>query len=119
VAVFVADIEREIGPRPEGKYESGRAMYELDRTDNDRGYWCGRCAECTSKGRSFNVRWSDRPTQMRNRRKVPKLTRDVLRLTEDLNAALARAAELEAAAGRPAPRKRKAPAPAPASDPLF
>lgn len=107
IAAFIADVEREIGPRPEGKYENGRALYELDRIDNDGNYEPG------------NIQWSDRSAQMKNRRKVPKLTRDVLRLTADLNAALARAAELEAAAASPTPRKRKAPVPAPAADPLF
>lgn len=100
VSVFIADIEREIGPRPEGRYENGRVLYELDRTDNDGGYWCGHCPDCASRGQTvINVRWSDRPTQMQNRRKVPKLTRDVLRLTSERDALAAELATLRAAAG--------------------
>jgi hypothetical protein len=121
LSAFIDDIERELGPRPEGRYETtGRVLYELDRTNNDGGYWCGHCPDCISRGQTvINVRWSDRPTQMQNRRKIPKLTRDVMRLTEELEAALARAAELEAAAASLAPRKRKVPAPASTSEPLF
>lgn len=54
VRTFVADIEREIGPRPEGKYASGWAMYTLDRIDNDRGYVPG------------NIKWSTRTEQRHN-----------------------------------------------------
>jgi hypothetical protein len=111
VAAFVADIERAIGPRPEGRYETGRAKYELDRTDNDSGYWCGRCAECVSKSRAFNVQWSDRPAQMRNRRKVPKLTKDVLRLTGERDALTAQVQMLTAQLQ--ASRKRNTPPPEP------
>lgn len=94
---FAEDIEREIGPRPEGMSESGRVLYSLDRwPDNDGGYWCGRCAECTSKGQAFNVRWSTTPEQVINQRKVFTLTRDVLRLTLERDALAARIAELEA-----------------------
>ena len=115
VAAFIADIEREIGPRPEGRYENGRVMYELDRIDNDGGYWCGRCPDCVSRGQTaINVRWSDRPTQMQNRRKVPKLTRDVLRLTAELNAAVAELAALKAALKPRKPRPS-----VPAEEPLF
>ena len=94
VRVFVADIEAEIGPRPEGKGKGGRALYELDRTDNDRGYEPG------------NVRWSDRSTQMQNRRKVPKLTKDVLRLTEERDALAVELAALKVSL--PPGSKRKA-----------
>lgn len=55
---FAEDIERKIGPRPEGVSASGRALYSLDRIDNDGGYWCGHCAECMSQGRPLNVQWS-------------------------------------------------------------
>lgn len=104
VAAFIADVEREIGPRPEGKGKSGRALYELDRTDNDGSYEPG------------NIRWSTRSVQMQNRRKVPKLTRDVLRLTSERDFLAARLAEVEAAL---ASRRRKLPAPVPDSDVLF
>ena len=59
--LFAEDIYREIGPRPEGKYENGRALYELDRIDNDRGYCPG------------NVRWADKKTQRANQRTVATL----------------------------------------------
>ena len=32
------DIEQEIGPRPEGTYDSGHALYSLDRIDNNGNY---------------------------------------------------------------------------------
>jgi len=57
VSVFIADIEREIGPRPEGKRASGRAVYSLDRIDNDGDY------------RPGNVRWATLQEQQRNTRK--------------------------------------------------
>lgn len=75
--VFAEDIYREIGPRPEARYKNGRAMYELDRIDNDRGYEPG------------NVRWADKRTQRLNQRSVSGMTKS--------NAVLAaRVAELEA-----------------------
>lgn len=73
--MFAEDIYREIGPRPEDRGENGRVLYELDRIDNDHGYWCGRCAECVSRGQvTINVRWSDKKTQIANRRTVASLT---------------------------------------------
>ena len=56
VGVFIEDIEREIGPRPQGKYENGRPLYELDRIDNDGNYEPG------------NVRWATVSEQRRNTR---------------------------------------------------
>ena len=55
-ATFMADIEASIGPRPEGRLPSGRAMYSLDRIDNDGDYEPG------------NVRWNDLYGQAANRR---------------------------------------------------
>ncbi len=81
---FAEDIYREIGPRPEGVGKKGYALYSLDRIDNDLGYEPG------------NVQWGDRAQQVRNQRKVADLTQDVLRLTRERDAALARVAELEA-----------------------
>ena len=87
--MFAEDIYREIGPRPEGTDESGRVLYELDRKDNDGGYWCGGCPECIRLRHPFNVQWSTKSEQGLNQRKVSGLTRDVAALS-------ARVAELEA-----------------------
>lgn len=46
----------EIGPRPKGKLPSGKALYSVDRINNDGNYEPG------------NVRWSTYNEQMRNRR---------------------------------------------------
>lgn len=64
VAVFIADIEREIGLRPEGKSESGMPLYTLDRRDNDLGYQPG------------NVKWSTQSEQVLNQRKVRVMTKE-------------------------------------------
>jgi len=56
VRLFVADIEAEIGPRPEGRYPSGRPLYSLDRKDNNSDYGPGK------------VKWATAEEQQRNRR---------------------------------------------------
>jgi hypothetical protein len=56
VAAFIADVEAEIGPRPEGKGPGGKPLYSLDRVNNDGNYESG------------NIRWADDFTQARNRR---------------------------------------------------
>ncbi len=56
VRQFIADIEAEIGPRPEGRYDSGWALYTLDRINNDGDYCPG------------NMRWATRLQQVHNRR---------------------------------------------------
>ena len=101
--LFVEDIEREIGPRPEGATEAGWPLYTLDRIDVDGHYESG------------NVQWETASGQLKNRRKIPKLTeqRDALAaqvqaLTTQLRA-LAEQAQ--------APRKRKVPPSVP--DALF
>lgn len=73
---FADDIYREIGPRPDGKDANGRALYEFDRKNNNRGYWCGRCDYCALRGQFvINVQWSDKKTQAANRRTIKDLSR--------------------------------------------
>lgn len=62
VAVFIADVEAAIGPKPDGRHESGRPVYTLDRIDNSRNYEPG------------NIRWATGCEQVHNRR-VLKLSR--------------------------------------------
>jgi hypothetical protein len=74
VRVFVADIERWLGPRPEGM--------TLDRMQNDHDY------------RLDNVRWADYRQQRANQRTVQALTSKVMALEAELaslRAQLARA----------------------------
>ena len=101
--VFAADIEREIGPRPEGVSESGRVLYSLDRwPDNDGPYAPG------------NVRWGTMSQQVLNQRKVSKLTSErgaLVAQVQDLTTQLRAATEQLRAS-----RKRKAP---PTEEPLF
>ena len=112
--LFAEDIYREIGPRPEGRDENGRVLYELDRINNDRGYWCGRCAECAGNGQvTINVRWSDKKTQIANRRTVAGLTRDLEDLAVKAAMADTLAAELATLKATLAPRQRRAPVPVP------
>ena len=54
-AVFIADVEAAIGPRPAGTYPSGLPLYSFDRRDNDSGY------------RPGNVRWATAKEQLANR----------------------------------------------------
>jgi len=61
---FLADVGAKPAPR-----------YEIDRIDNDGGYWCGRqdCPECGPAGRPCNVRWATRSQNCRNRRSNRRL----------------------------------------------
>lgn len=69
---FVCDVEAEIGPRPPGKHpRSGRALYTLDRKDNDGDYWPG------------NIRWADAREQLLNRRAVHGLAARVIELEDE------------------------------------
>jgi len=56
VLVFIADVEAEIGPQPEGKYPSGMPIYTFDRIDVNGNYEPG------------NVRWATAKEQVDNRR---------------------------------------------------
>ncbi len=81
--LFAEDIEREIGPRPEGVDESGRVLYSLDRwPDNDGNYEPG------------NVRWATQSEQVLNQRKVADLTR----VTRERDALAVKAAMADARA---------------------
>jgi hypothetical protein len=51
----------DMGPRPSPKHS-------IDRMDNDGGYWCGHCSECTERCRPANCRWATAKGQARNRR---------------------------------------------------
>jgi len=82
--LFAEDIEREIGPKPEAVDKSGRALYELDRIDNDRGYEPG------------NVRWSTRSEQARNKRKISKMTPELAALVAERDALAAEVQALKA-----------------------
>lgn len=92
---FIEDIEREIGPRPEGVGPNGWPLYSLDRTDNDRGYENG------------NVRWSDQKQQIANQRTVASVTDVFTSQIEELTAQieLLKAQRSAAEARRESPRK--------------
>lgn len=82
--LFAEDIERDLGPRPDG--------WSLDRIDNERGYEPG------------NVRWADRRTQRLNQRTIARLTHE----RDALAARLAIVeAELEALKASRVSRKRE------------
>ena len=42
----------------------------LDRIDNDGGYWCGKCEDCSSKNQPQNLRWVSRTVQAMNQRLI-------------------------------------------------
>ena len=100
---FIEDIEREIGPRPEGVTEAGYTAYSLDRINVEGHYESG------------NVQWASWTEQAMNRRKVPVLTEQ----HDALAAEVARlTAQLQARAEHPpTPRKRKELPPS--EEPLF
>jgi hypothetical protein len=80
---FIADIEGEIGPRPEGVGLSGMPLHTLDRIDVDKGYEPG------------NVQWATQSEQLLNRRKIPVLTRERDALAAQVRELTARLKELE------------------------
>lgn len=65
VKSFVSDVGSKPSPR-----------HEIDRADNDGGYWCGRaeCPDCGPIGRVCNVRWATRSQNCRNRRSNKRIT---------------------------------------------
>lgn len=50
----------DLGPRPNG--------HTLERIDNVKGYWCGRCPECRSNNQTANCKWATRLEQNHNTR---------------------------------------------------
>jgi hypothetical protein len=62
ITVFIAEVEAQIGPKPSGRFESGRPRYTLDRVNNERNYEPG------------NIRWATSYEQVHNSR-AHKLSR--------------------------------------------
>lgn len=63
---FLAFYE-DMGRRPDG--------LELDRIDNESGYFCGKCDDCASRGvTKINCRWATISVQMKNRRTALMIT---------------------------------------------
>lgn len=51
---------RDMGPRPEGRSAGGRALFSVERVDNDLGYDPDNCAWATTKTQAQNRRASGR-----------------------------------------------------------
>jgi hypothetical protein len=56
-----------MGARPSAKHS-------IDRVDNEKGYWCGRCGECLGKSQNFNCKWATDTEQAKNTRMKRMLT---------------------------------------------
>lgn len=52
----------DMGERPSSEHS-------IDRIDNNRGYNCGRCADCIARGEGPNCRWATQRVQARNTRR--------------------------------------------------
>lgn len=59
-------ITDSIGPRPDGR--------SIDRIDNDLGYTCGQCEDCSERGLRKNMRWATSAMQARNTRRTRWVT---------------------------------------------
>lgn len=68
---YMADILAEIGPRPKGKGKGGRALYSIDRKDNDVGYqpgnvrWATSAEQGTRTTRSVSLSYKGRTMPVR------------------------------------------------------
>lgn len=62
-----AAFQRDMGERPS-------PAHTIDRKDNDRGYDCGRCADCLAKGATPNCAWATPREQALNRRSTRMIT---------------------------------------------
>lgn len=51
---------------------------EIDRIDNDKGYWCGKseCPECGPLGRKPNCEWNTRSEQAKRKTNIERITFD-------------------------------------------
>lgn len=63
----VQNFYEDMGPRPTPKHE-------IDRRDNDGGYWCGHCEECIANEWPANCHWATRSEQMNNTRRTTRVT---------------------------------------------
>lgn len=69
------DFYEDIGDKPSH-------LHSIERIDNDKGYLCGRCDECLSRGEvKTNCKWATKDEQNRNRCDNVHLDHDGLRLT--------------------------------------
>lgn len=72
-AESLAAFREDMGPRPSPRHS-------VDRIDNTKGYDCGKCPDCDSRGAKPNCRWATATEQMRNRRDNQMLTHEGMTL---------------------------------------